>query len=54
MNMEFSKTSGSRPELDRGIGIILKYDGETAKGQAMRAPFKISACPVPEAVSGFR
>src|SRR6202047_5524447 len=27
-NMEFSQTSGLRPELDRGTGIILKYDGE--------------------------
>jgi hypothetical protein len=35
MNMEFSQTSGSRPELARGTGIILKYDGETANGQAI-------------------
>jgi hypothetical protein len=35
MNMEFSQTSGSKPELDRGTGIILKYDGETANGQAV-------------------
>jgi hypothetical protein len=35
MNMEFSQTSGSKPELDRGPGIILKYDGETANGQAV-------------------
>jgi hypothetical protein len=33
--MEFSQTSGSKPELDRGIGIILKYDGDTANGQAV-------------------
>jgi hypothetical protein len=26
MNMDFSKTSGSRPALERGIGILLKYD----------------------------
>jgi hypothetical protein len=35
MNMEFSQTSGSKPELDRGTGIILKYDGDTANGQAV-------------------
>jgi hypothetical protein len=35
MNMEFSQTSGSRPELARGTGSILKYDGETANGQAV-------------------
>jgi hypothetical protein len=35
MNMEFSQTSGSKPELDRGTGIILKYDAETANGQAV-------------------
>jgi hypothetical protein len=33
--MEFSQTSGSKPELDRGTGIILKYDAETANGQAV-------------------
>jgi hypothetical protein len=33
--MEFSQTSGSKPELDRGTGIILKYDGDTANGQAV-------------------
>jgi hypothetical protein len=32
--MEFSQTSGSKPELDRGTGI-LKYDGDTANGQAV-------------------
>src|SRR4029077_4043599 len=35
MNMEFSQTSGSKPELDRGTGIILKYDGDTANVQAV-------------------
>jgi hypothetical protein len=35
MNMEFSQPSGSKPELDRGTGIILKYDGDTANGQAV-------------------
>jgi hypothetical protein len=35
MNMEFSQTSGSKPELDRGTGSIPKYDGETADGQAV-------------------
>jgi hypothetical protein len=38
MNMEFSKTSGSRPELDRGVRIILRYDGETAKGKEKQCP----------------
>jgi hypothetical protein len=33
--MEFSHTSGSKPELDGWTGIILKYDGETANGQAV-------------------
>jgi hypothetical protein len=33
--MEFSQTPGSKPELDRGTRIILKYDGETANGQAV-------------------
>jgi hypothetical protein len=29
MNMQFSQTSGSKPELDSGTGITLKYDGDT-------------------------
>jgi len=51
--MEFSKTSGSRPELDRGVRIILRYDGETAKGKAKQVHFDISG-PLPEAVFSFR
>ncbi|MGQ0444858.1 MAG: hypothetical protein ACT4O2_06980 [Beijerinckiaceae bacterium] len=35
MNMQFPQTSGSRPELDSGTRTILKYDGETANGQAV-------------------
>jgi hypothetical protein len=54
MNMEFSKTSGSRPELDRGVGIILRYDGETAKEKAQQVPFDISGPPPPEVIFSFR
>jgi hypothetical protein len=54
MNMEFSKTSGSRPELDRGVRIILRYDGETAKGKAKQMPFDISGPPPPEALFSCR
>jgi hypothetical protein len=43
MNMEFSKTSGSRPKLDSGVRIILRYDSDTAKRKAMPEPFD---CPI--------
>jgi len=52
--MEFSKTSGSRPELDRGVRIILRYDGETAKEKAQQVPFDISGSPPPEVIFSFR
>jgi hypothetical protein len=51
MNMKFSQTSGSRPELDRGTGIMLKYDGETANGQAVNLVWEFLRIAPPEAVS---